>query len=573
MKNWIFRPFPTEAPFSDADDVLLADSLGISPMLVRMLRQRGLTNATDMDLFLSPRLRLLAPPADWPGMPQAASVLVDALVQGRKLAVWGDYDVDGITSTTLVLDVLEKHGIQAIAHLPDRRTEGYGLNIPALERLAEEGAGALLTVDCGISNVEAVARARELGMIVVISDHHLPPPQLPPAHAICNPRMGDCPCPQLAGVGVAFFLMAAVNALLEPHTGKRHDMREVLDLVALGTLADVVRLSSQNRILVKNGLLKIAAATRPGMAALKNVCKLAVAAKPGAGQVIYTLAPRINAAGRMGQAQTALDMLRAPSFDAGLKLAHRLDMMNTERRVEEERIHQEARQQAEKRPEHAGLVLYGKHWHPGIIGIVASRIVEEFQRPTLILCDDATGIKGSGRSVPDFDLHAGLTEIADLFQGYGGHRLAAGVHLAAGRLEELRSRFDAVVRAGRGDTPPPPTLTLDAELDFAQASNAVFLRELELLQPFGPGNAEPVFASPRLKIRDRRTFGHTREHVVLEVTDESTGVTLPAKAWRQASALPETLRGQYIRIAYTPRIDTYNGAESVDIRIRDWKLE
>ncbi len=526
-----------------------------------------------MHAFLSPNLRLLAPPDCWPGLPEAASVLCDALRAGKSLAVWGDYDVDGITSTALVLDVLQRHGIEARPYLPDRRSEGYGLNIPALERLAAEGVSALLTVDCGISDAEAVARARELGMTVVISDHHLPPPALPAAHAVCNPRLGDCPCPQLAGVGVAFFLMAAVNSMLTPHTGCRCDMRDVLDLVALGTLADVVRLSGQNRILVKNGLLKIAQSSRPGIAALKVVSGFNAAASLGGGQVVFSLAPRVNAAGRLGEAGLALRLLRAPTHEEAAPLAQQLDLMNTQRRSEEERIHKEARVLAAAQEHRAGLVLYGKDWHPGVIGIVASRIVDEFYRPTLILCDDNGSIKGSGRSVQEFDLHAGLSAIGDVFLGFGGHRLAAGVRLEAHRLEELQDRFDTVVRDALGNTPLTPSLTLDGELDFAAASDFTFLKELDLLQPFGAGNAEPVFASPPLTVRNRRTFGHTREHVILEVTDQSSGITLHAKAWRQAEQLPESVKGQRIRLAYTPRIDTYNGAATVDVRIKDWKLE
>jgi len=222
-------------------------------------------------------------------------------------------------------------------------------------------------------------------MCVVISDHHLPPPELPNAHAICNPRLADCPCPQLAGVGVAFFLMSAINALLAPHTGARHDMRETLDLVALGTLADVVRLSGQNRILAKNGLLKIAQASRPGMAALKEVCGFHTAASLSGSQVVFSLAPRINAAGRLGQARLAFDLLCAEDYAKALILARALDDLNVQRRAEEERMYQEARAQAKERSSAMGLVLYKPDWHSGIIGIVASRIVEDMYRPTLIL--------------------------------------------------------------------------------------------------------------------------------------------------------------------------------------------
>lgn len=573
VKLWNFRTLSKALPFASQPEKAWAEQLGVSLTLLDLLWKRGLDSKESMDAFLSPNLRLLAPPQCWPGLPDAAAVVIDALRANKSLVVWGDYDVDGITSTALVLDVLQRHGIAARPYLPDRRSEGYGLNIPALERLAAEGISVLLTVDCGISDVEAVARARELGMTVVISDHHLPPTTLPPAHAICNPRLGDCPCPQLAGVGVAFFLMAAVNTALASHTGCRCDMREVLDLVALGTLADVVRLSGQNRILVKNGLLKIAEASRPGIAALKVVSGFNAAAALGGGQVVFSLAPRVNAAGRLGEAGLALRLLRAATHEEAAPLAQQLDLMNTQRRTEEERIHKEARILAAAQEQRAGLVLYGKDWHPGVIGIVASRIVDEFYRPTLILCDDNGFLKGSGRSVQEFDLHAGLSAIADVFLGFGGHRLAAGVRLETDKLEELQARFDAAVRTVLGDTPLTPSLTLDGELDFSMASDFTFLKELELLQPFGAGNAEPVFASPPLTVRNRRAFGRAREHVILEVTDQISGITLHAKAWRQAKMLPESVKGRRIRLAYTPRIDTYNGAATVDVRIKDWQLE
>ena len=255
MKRWLFREPPAGSPPRG-----LARALSISPLLLDILWRRGLDSPEELDAYLSARLPDLVPPSRWPQFPQAAEVISKALLDGKKLAVWGDYDVDGITSSTLVLDVLEAHGLEALWHVPDRRSEGYGLNIPAIEELAAQGCGILLTVDCGISDMAAVARARELGMTVVISDHHLPPPELPPAAAICNPRLGpedDMPCPHLAGVGVAFFLMAAVNAALAPHTGRRFKMDKVLDLVALGTLADVMRLGGQNRILVRGGLDKL----------------------------------------------------------------------------------------------------------------------------------------------------------------------------------------------------------------------------------------------------------------------------------------------------------------------------
>ncbi|WP_300832038.1 single-stranded-DNA-specific exonuclease RecJ [uncultured Bilophila sp.] len=556
MKIWKFRT-PKENGSCPPD---WADKLGVPQIVADLLWRRGLESMADMDTFLSPGLRHLSPPDCWPGMAEAVDTLEKGIREGRSVLIWGDYDVDGITGATLILQTLRFHDVPASVHLPDRRKEGYGLNIPEIERLAaEEKPGILLTVDCGISDVRAVARARELGFTVVVSDHHMPPETLPDAHAITNPRLSDDnPCPHLAGVGVAFFLMGALNARLEALSGKRMDMRRVLDLVALGTLADMVSLTGQNRILVKNGLLKIAEAKRPGLAELKGVSGFSPVAALGAGQVVFNLAPRINAAGRLGSPTLAHDMLLTDSHD--------------ERRAEEERIFKEALEQAADQQERLGFVLYGKDWHQGVIGIVASRIVETYYRPVLILCADGDSLKGSGRSVPEFDLHAGLSRCADVLIGFGGHRQAAGLRMAPERLEDLRERFDAVIREELGETPLTPSLKIDAEMPFSQASDFAVLKGLELLQPFGIGNPEPVFASLPLRVKKRKAFGHSREHIALEVTEETSGITLQAKAWRQADQIAESIQGRRIRLAYTPGINAYNGIASVELRVRDIEI-
>lgn len=571
MKTWQFR---TPAPGGPSP--AWADRLSISSLLLEMLWNRGLHNLSDMESFLSPRLAGLNPPQSWPPAGKSAATLAQALKNGGSLLVWGDYDVDGITSTALVLDVLQAHGLSARHHLPDRRREGYGLNIPKLEQYAAEGVNVLLTVDCGIADMEAVRRARELGMTVVISDHHLPGSAIPVADAVCNPRtggMGAEPFAHLAGVGVAFYLMAELNRLLEGESGRRYKMDMALDLVALGTLADVMTLVGTNRILVQAGLKHIAVALRPGMAALKAASGFDPAADLNAGQVVFRLAPRINAAGRMGEAEVALRLLRETDPAAAADIAAELDGLNARRKAEEEMTYQSARSQAlailERGPA-AGLVLHGADWHPGIIGIVASRIVEEFNRPTIVLCDDEGGVKGSGRSVCDFDLHAGLASIADCLVGFGGHKYAAGVRLKKDRLEEFRERFKICAESRLGEQPLPATLLLERELDFSQACDPVFLRELELMQPFGPGNEEPVFASPPLKVIERSFIGHGREHVRLRLRDLRSNITLAAKAWRMARDLPENLEGRMIRLAFTLRRDFYNGMPSIDLGIKDW---
>lgn len=571
MMRWHFRENPPEAAPRD-----WAEDLSITPMLLDMLWRRGLRDRQDMDSYLTASLGSLTPPCSWPQIPEAAAILAEGILAGKKLAVWGDYDVDGITATAIVMDVLAAHGITPMHHLPDRRAEGYGLNIAGIEKLAAAGCDMLLTVDCGISDTAAIARARELGLAVVVSDHHLPAPVLPPAESIVNPRMSNAgvwPCRHLAGVGVAFYLMGAVNALLAPHTGSRYKMDCALDLVALGTLADVMQLEGENRILVRGGLARMAKNCRPGIAALKVVGGMGVAGELTSCQALFRLAPRINAAGRMGDPGLALNLLRAPDYASALPYAQELDARNTERKAEEKRIFEEARAQAEEMlamRNYSGLVLYGEDWHPGVVGIVASRIVEAFQRPAFVMYKDGNTFKGSGRSVENFDLHAGLASIADCLLGFGGHSLAAGARVAMACMEEFREKFHEVCNKALGDKPAQPALLLECELDFHYASNLDFLRELELMQPFGPGNDEPVFASPPLLVKKRSFLGRSQEHVLLRVEDEQNGITMQAKAWRMANELSASLVGQRIRLAYTPRIDCYNGMPAIDLGIKDW---
>ncbi|WP_462326853.1 single-stranded-DNA-specific exonuclease RecJ [Desulfobaculum sp.] len=561
-KIWIPRPNGSEAP---SDIATWADSLSVTPLIANLLWQRGQHSLQDMDIFLTPGLKHLAPLDALPGLMDAAQVLADGLTAGKTFAVWGDYDVDGVTSTALVTDFLERRGYTARHHLPNRFTEGYGLNIEGLEALAAEGVDLLLTVDCGITSIDEIARAKELGMTVVVSDHHLPGEALPAADAVVDPRLADCPCPDLAGVGVAFLLMAALNRLLP---GDPIDVRQFLDLVALGTVADVVKLQGENRILVKNGLLLLGEARRPGVAALKEASGFSPSAALGAGQVGFGLGPRINAAGRIGEAENALKLLLAKDYDTARPLAAKLDTLNTERRSTEDTILKQAKEQAEQQLDRIGLVLYHPDWHPGVIGIVASRIVEAHYRPTLIITQENGHLKGSGRSTKEFDLYAGLCDCADTLLGFGGHKQAAGLSLEEANLDALRDAFDAAVAKQCGDEPLTPTLYVDGELAFADI-DFTLLKELELLQPYGMGNAEPVFTSRAVRVQRRRVFG--KNHVKLDLVEPDSGVCLSAKAWRQAEHIPPHIEGASVQLAFTPKIDRYRGTASIDLQIKDWK--
>jgi len=560
-KQWILP----ENGFSPDQSQRLAETLGISATIADLLGHRGLSTAQEMDVFLCPGLRHLMRPEAVDGVALAAPLLAKALTDGQTVAVWGDYDVDGITATALLVEFLRERGYAPLWRLPERAVEGYGLNSAGIEALARDGARVLVTVDCGIGGLTEVARAKELGLTVLVTDHHLPGPELPPADVVVNPKLGQGPGYDLAGVGVAFFLAAAVNRLLP---GQPMDIRRLLDLVALGTLADVVPLTGQNRILAKNGMLLLTDPKRPGLYALKEACGHNPKACLSASQVTFGLAPRINAAGRMGCPDTALSLLLAPDLETARPLAASLDAENTRRRTEEDTILAEALRQATAQSGRFGLTLYAPHWHPGVIGIVASRVAESCYRPTLILTDDASRgvLKGSGRSIPECDLHGLLASIQEVLLGFGGHRQAAGLSLAPENLPVLIERFDAAAATALGHEAPRPSLRLDATLPFRDV-NAVLLRELALLEPFGCGNPEPVFASPPVTVLSRRPFGD--KHLVLALRDIVSGVTLRGKAWRMAEEIGPEVAGNQAKVAYSPKITYFSGVPEIELRVRD----
>ena len=565
---WIYRnrTAPETSAVSDSDLGLLAEELGISELLASILRGRGLDSRTSMDTFLSPGLRHLKPLDTWPGLAHAAELLADAVQRQEPVAIWGDYDVDGITATALLKDFFRRRGLTVDHHLPDRLKEGYGLNLAGVEALADRGVKVLITVDCGISDIEPVRRACELGMTVFITDHHVPGPELPPARAVLNPKLGTWPCCDLAGVGVAFFLAAALNRVLP---GPALDIRRFLDLVALGTVADVVRLSEQNRILVKNGLLLLKEGARPGIRALKTSCNMEAGAPLGAGSIGFGLAPRINAACRLGSPEVALELLLVDTEEAAAPLAATLDRMNTERRKIEQETLEEALVQAERMPDSPGLVLYSPEWHPGVIGIVASRMVEAFHRPCLLLARDTNRgvIKGSGRSVSGFDLHAGLAACSDHLVRFGGHPMAAGVTMEVARIPDLRDTFARGVRADLGDNPTKQPVKVDALLGF-YAIDLSLIQELDLLEPVEPGNPRPVFICPQVRVLRQKLLSRGK-HLDLTLQDTASGVTLRGVLWREGEAWQGTcLEGRLLRIAFTPKQSAYQGLTRIELTIK-----
>lgn len=549
----------------------IIEALGISSRLASILQERNIKH-DELASFLSPHLRYLAMPEKWPGITEGAKCLADALLAGKKIAVWGDYDVDGITGVCVVLEVLRYYGFDPLWHLPERISEGYGLNEAYLETLAAKGAGVLLTVDCGITDFKAIERAKELGFTVIVSDHHLPQDMLPDAHVLCNPKLGDCPCSELAGVGVAFFLMAEVNKLLSQALGKpKMDMREVLDLVAFGTLSDMVPLIEQNRILVKNGMLLLNEAKRLGFAALKHVARMNSKDPLTTRQIVFALAPRINAAGRMAEASVAVDLLMSKDIRKVQEIAARLDRYNEERKQEEKEMTREALEQA-KSQEHLPAIFVAKEeWNQGIVGIIASRLVEKYYKPAFVFCKDGDLWKASARSIEAINLHEALVHCADCLESFGGHQMAAGIRVYGENYQAFQECFCAYLTEKYGKKQFEEVVYYDGELSFLEAVDHQFKKEIASLQPFGICNKEPVFLSPELTIKQAVFYGYLKNHIRLTLFDESTKTTVQVKMWGQAHNFPENIAGRRIRVLYVLNLDVHSNLEE-PIKIKHWKF-
>ena len=537
-------------------------------LVARILLNRGLAAADDILAFFDPSLERLNPPFGLPDLEAATGRLGRAVRQGEPVAVYGDYDADGLTATAVLHQFFRELGLPCFPYIPDRLTQGYGLKTQGLKELAAQ-AKLLVTVDCGSSDFQEVAQAQELGLEVIITDHHEVPPELPESLAVLNPkRVGhDYPFRELAGVGVALLLALGVRAELRAEgwfrSHREPNMRSYLDLVALGTAADVVPLVGENRILVHQGLKVLEESRRPGIIALKEVTQLE--GKPISYQdVVFRLAPRLNAAGRMGQARCALELLLSDDLAQARVQARYLHNLNRQRQALEEEVLKQARtlirqSGLESRPV---LVLGKEGWHPGVIGIVAARLAEEYYRPVALVSLENGRGRGSARSIEGFHLFQGLHACRQALHKYGGHQAAAGFELAADNLSALQDLMDQAFQAQLGDTPPRPTLKVDAQAEL-QDLNRIFYRHLETLRPFGPGNPAPVVVCMEVDCLGSRVVGG--KHLKVQLTQG--GNVLEAIAFDRAGSHPMVGR---LDVALGTRVSHYQGRTHPDLRLLDW---
>jgi single-stranded-DNA-specific exonuclease len=540
----------------------LARELSLPVTLARLLVQRGYGSAERARGFLRPTLGALSDPMTMPDMDHAVTVLVNAVGAGKTILVHGDYDVDGQCGTALLTRVLRQGGATVVPFIPNRMRDGYDLGPAGVARAREVGAGVILTCDCGVTAREAVADARAAGMRVVITDHHLPG-ELPPADAIVNPRRGDpdAPTADLCGTGVAFKLaQALVPALGLPEPLPLH----FLDLVALATIADVVPLTRENRILTRFGLRKLVASRWPGVRALIETAGL-TGAEIKAGHVGFVLAPRLNAAGRIGDAMDGLALLLADDPVDALERARRLETLNTRRQELDQAILDQALTLIEREADldrDYGLVLAQDGWHPGVIGIVASRVVERFARPAILVALDGTSGKGSGRSIPKFDLHGALTACGAHLGRFGGHRMAAGLTVARDRLDGFRRAFNEHAHTLLSADDLVSVQRIDAVVGF-DALDFGLERLLRHLEPCGPGNPGPVFGVTGVAVREARPVGTNHLRLLLE--DPRGRLTTIGFDW--ADRVDATWWAAPVDVAFRLERNEYRGDVSLQGRI------
>jgi len=575
-KRWRIHPH-------DGDRIdRLQQSAGVSAVVAQLLICRGICDAGAAREFLDPKLSDLRDPSSLPKCCAAADTLHAAAKARRRITIYGDYDVDGMTGTAILLKCLRMLGADVDYYVPSRINEGYGMNHNAVRALAERGTQVLVTVDCGIASVAEAETAREVGIDLIVTDHHEPAEHLPHAQAIVHPNLPghDYPFAGLSGSGVALKL---AWALCQQASGAKRvgpQMREFLlsavGLAAMGTVADVVPLVDENRVLVRYGLVSLKDNPGLGLDALMRITELNTKPALDAEDIGFVLGPRLNAAGRLGQAQLAIELLTTERPDRAEELAKYIHGLNDSRQTLERSIYRAANKQVKERfdpRQDAALVLADRGWHPGVIGIVAGRLAEKYHRPTILIAQDQLGIKpatGSARSVPGFDLHAALTRCSDYLIGHGGHAAAAGLTIDDQRIDEFRTAFCETVEQEITEESRVAELNIDAEAPLSAFTLKV-VDQIEQLGPFGQANARPLLCSSGVSLAEPpRAMGSGGHHLALKLTQHN--VTLRAVAFGGGEWAEEiTAAGGPLDVAFRPVINTFRGRRNVELHLVDWQ--
>ena len=556
--------------FKEKDDTLtklLSKELNISLLTSQILINRGIIDIDNSHKFLYPSLSDLYSPFLLNDMDIGVNRILRAIKDKEKIFIYGDYDVDGVTATSILFLFLEEFLQNVSYYIPNRLKEGYGLNIEAIKRFKEDGAKLIISVDCGISNYEEVEYCNDNGIDVIICDHHEVSERMPKAIAVLNPKRKDSlyPFRDLTGAGVVFKLIIALRTIMrEKGISNLPNLKRYLDLVTLGTIADVAPIIDENRIILKFGLKELTDGLRPGIKALKSVSGIN-GVSVNYGIVGFRLAPRINAAGRLGSAKLGVELLTTSNNDKAMEIAKILDNENSKRQDIEDNIFNEALnilKENESLLMRKSIVLANENWHAGVIGIVASRLVEEYYKPTILISlSDGIG-KGSARSIERFHMYEGLKLCEHLLEGYGGHKHAAGLKVSNDNIFEFQELFEDVVRSKLTDEDIYPIIKIDSEM-WLKDLKMDTIKEFELLEPFGPLNPEPTIASLNLRISDCRVIGNN--HLKLIVKDGN--ITWDVIGFDFGGLYP--LSFEMADIAFSPQINIWQGLECFQLKLKD----
>ena len=575
-KRWRIHPHEPERIAA------LERAVGVSAVVAQLLICRGLCDPQRARQFLDCKLSDLHDPEQLPGCSLAAEKIHEAIRRGRRIVVYGDYDVDGLAGTALLCRCLKLLGGDVGYYLPNRIDESYGLHCEAIRRLAAEKAELMVTVDCGIASVPQARTARECGLELIITDHHEPGATLPEAEAIVHPRVpgSQYPFPWLSGSGVALKLGWAVcqkaSGARRVAPAMKGFLLQAVGLAALGTVADVVPLVDENRVLVRHGLVSLKRSPTPGLSALMKVAGLDAKSSLDAEDIAFSLAPRLNAAGRLGQAPLAAELLLTDRPERAQELAPYIDQLNVDRQSLERSIHLTAAKLAREEfdPDRdAALVLAQRGWHPGVLGIVAGRLAEKYHRPVVLIAWDRLGVKpgvGSGRSVPGFNLHAALEACREHLVGHGGHAAAAGLSIEEGKLQQFRREFCEYAARTISPEDRQAELAIDAESSLSLLTLQV-VQQIERMAPFGQGNPRPLLCAQGVSVVESpQTIGSTGRHLAMKV--EQHGVVLRAFAFGGAEWADDlAAAGGPLDIAFRPVVNTFRGRRSVELQLLDWQ--
>ena len=534
----------------------------LNRLLSTLLTNRGITEETKIEKFLNPKRSDFYDPFGMPDMEKAVERILKAIENKEQIIIYGDYDVDGITSVTVLKSFLEERGIQVNVYIPNRLNEGYGLNKTAMEEIAKQGNKLMITVDCGITAVEEVEYAKKFGIETIITDHHEPAEELPKAIAVVDAKRKDnkYECRNLAGVGVVFKLIQALSIKLKLD---QKEYLKYLDIVCVGTISDIVPLTDENRVIVKLGLKLVEQTKNLG---LKEILQSCGYSKINSTTISFGVAPRINACGRMGHQEEALNLLLSKEEKEVKELTQKINEYNKIRQEIEKNIYNEAIEQIEKeRNDNKNtIVVFGKGWHHGVIGIVSSKITELYFKPSILLCEEDGKCKGSGRSIPGFDLHEALMECNDTIEKFGGHAMAVGININKEKIEEFKEEFEKIAKEKEVDK-IIPILNLDAEIKLDDV-NKEMVDSLKELEPFGEANKMPIFAFRNLKIDSIRSLSDGK-HLKLSVKDNKNIINAIGF---NMGALADTYRiGDRVDIAGNLEINSFNGVDSIQINIKD----